>query len=56
MDPMNDSMLQRTHAPERNRRAWGTFSIVVAGIAGFTAFLNGSFLGHAHSAPVVDQH
>jgi len=50
MDPMNDSILQKSCAPERNRRAWGTFSIVVAGIAGFTAFLNGSFLSPAHSA------
>ena len=50
MEPMNDSMMQGSFAPERNRRAWGTFSIVVAGIAGFTAFLNGTFVGHAHSA------
>lgn len=50
MEPMNDSTMHWHAAPERNRRAWGTFAIVVAGIAGFTSFLNGSFLGHAHSA------
>ena len=50
MEPVNESMMRKTFTPERNRRAWGTFSIVVAGIAGFTALLNGAFLGHAHSA------
>lgn len=54
MDPMNDTIIQTNGVCERNRRAWGAFALVVAGIAGFTSFLNGTFVGHARSAAPVD--
>jgi hypothetical protein len=51
MEPISEGIIQvDVGAHQRNRRAWGVFTLSVAGAGAFFAFLNGSFIGSAHSA------
>lgn len=53
MEPISEGIIRSNGgAHERNRRAWGVFTLSVAGAGAFFAFLNGTFVGSAHSAAV----
>lgn len=54
MEPNSEGIIQVSGGVhERNRRAWGVFTLSVAGAGAFFAFLNGSFIGSANSAATV---
>lgn len=51
MEPISEGIIQASAgAHERNRRAWGVFTLSVAGVGAFFTFLNGTFIGSANSA------
>jgi len=51
MEPISEGIIRSNGgAHERNRRAWGVFTLSVAGAGAFFAFLNGTFVGSASSA------
>lgn len=53
MEPVNGSKSRGNGIDPRRRRALGVFTLSVACVGAFTAFLNGSFLGAAQSSPSV---
>lgn len=53
MDPISETLVQVPNVDARRRRAWGVFTLSVATAAALAAFVNGSFLGSAHSASLV---
>jgi len=54
MEPINENVVARMNQIDpRRRRAWGLFTVSVASIAAFSAFLNGTFLGSANSGAIV---
>jgi hypothetical protein len=51
MEPISEGIIgSGSGLHERNRRAWGVFTLSVAGMGAFFAFLNGTFVGSASSA------
>jgi hypothetical protein len=54
MEPISEGIIgSNGGAQERNRRAWGVFTLSVAGAGAFFAFLNGTFIGSANSAATI---
>jgi predicted outer membrane repeat protein len=56
MEPISEGIIGGNGGVhERNRRAWGVFTLAVAGMGAFFAFLNGTFVGSASSASLTGE-